>query len=156
MLANLVSCQSEPKGTFDFKPETVSLGLERIGNGRFDNPVLLTHPPDQSGRIFVVEKMGKVQTFSRDGQVSSYPFLNIVNGTNNGDLEEGLLGFAFEPNYRTNPRFYAYYIRRPGREARGRDIGREREAVLVRYTLRDQTIGAVVFMRAEDPASVAS
>ena len=28
--------------------------------------------------------------------------------------------------------------------------------VLVRYTLRDQTIGAVVFMRAEDPASVAS
>ena len=137
MLANLVSCQSEPKGTFDFKPETVSLGLERIGNGRFDNPVLLTHPPDQSGRIFVVEKMGKVQTFSRDGQVSSYPFLNIVNGTNNGDLEEGLLGFAFEPNYRTNPRFYAYYIRRPGREARGRDIGREREAVLVRYTLTD-------------------
>ena len=74
MLANLVSCQSEPKGTFDFKPETVSLGLERIGNGRFDNPVLLTHAPDQSGRIFVVEKMGKVQTFSRDGQVSSYPF----------------------------------------------------------------------------------
>ena len=69
--------------------------------------------------------------------MSSYPFLNIVNGTNNGDLEEGLLGFAFEPNYRTNPRFYAYYIRRPGREARGRDIGREREAVLVRYTLTD-------------------
>ena len=131
MLIHLISCQSEPKGTLDFKPETVSLGLERIGNGRFDNPVLLTHAPDQSGRIFVLEKMGKIQVIEPSGTVAPQPYLNLLSKVDNGDLEEGLLGLDFEPDFEQNPRLYVYYMVRP----KARPKGRARKARLSRFTL---------------------
>lgn len=145
-----LSCSQDKYTTLDFAPEKLNIELTKLeitGNNRFDTPVFVTHPADKSGRTFVLEKMGNVQVVPDRGVMSSKPYLNIVNTVNNGDLEEGLLGLAFEPDFNTNPRFYAYYVRRPGRETRGRDIGREREAVLVRYTVSDPATNYV------DPAT---
>src|SRR5262245_53007641 len=44
--------------------------------GSFDHPVLVTAPPDDRDRIFVVEQSGTVRTV-RDGVASPKPFLDI-------------------------------------------------------------------------------
>ncbi|MEC8382251.1 MAG: PQQ-dependent sugar dehydrogenase [Myxococcota bacterium] len=131
VLALLSGCQSELSERLDFDSKSVQLKLNRIGSGRFDNPVLLTHAPDKSGRIFVLEKMGKIQVIQPDGTVSPEPYLNLLNKVDNGDLEEGLLGLDFEPDFERNPRLYVYYMLRP----KVRPKGRERKAILARYTL---------------------
>jgi glucose/arabinose dehydrogenase len=121
--------------TVDFDPGPLSLSLQRLSNSRFDNPVLLTHAPDDSGRIFVLEKMGKIKVLNPDGNPVSEPYLNIIDRVDNSDLEAGLLGLAFDPKFSTQPRVYIYYISRP----KGRSSDRSREAILSRYTLANAT-----------------
>jgi glucose/arabinose dehydrogenase len=73
-----------------------------------DRPVFLTHAGDQSGRVFVVEKTGRIQIF-QDGTALSEPFLDIVQLVNSRDSERGLLGLAFHPKYAENGLFYVNY-----------------------------------------------
>ena len=73
---------------------------------RFDQPVYVTGPPRSRGRLFVVEKRGRIVSINRHGKTST--FLNI-EGRVAGNTEQGLLSVAFAPKYRKNRRFYVYY-----------------------------------------------
>ncbi|MDZ4180188.1 MAG: PQQ-dependent sugar dehydrogenase, partial [Coriobacteriia bacterium] len=91
--------------------EDVELALEPYLDG-LEQPVLLTHAGDDSGRNFIVERTGYVRIV-RDGELSPTPFLDIsaLVSTNS---ERGLLGLAFPPDYAQNGRFYINYTDRDG------------------------------------------
>ena len=70
----------------------------------------LVQPDDTSGLIFVTEQRGVIQAFpAARPQTGSHVFLDITDRVNVGGNEEGLLGLAFDPDYRENGYFYVYY-----------------------------------------------
>jgi len=93
-----------------FDPARVELGLEEIANG-FQAPVFVGHAGDGSGRVFVVEKGGRVRTL--DGSV----FLDISDRVNARGSEQGLLGLAFHPDFEQNGLLYVAYTDADGNHA---------------------------------------
>ncbi|MHC5012133.1 MAG: PQQ-dependent sugar dehydrogenase [Planctomycetota bacterium] len=85
-------------------------------NLTFQRPVFLTHAPDGTDRIFVVEQDGRIFVFPNVDSVpaaSVRTFLDLraaaggpVSRAHN---EEGLLGLAFSPDYATSGAFYVHY-----------------------------------------------
>ena len=75
-----------------------------------DSPVQVTHAPDGSGRLFIVEQGGKV-VIVKNGVLLSTPFINISERLATGG-ERGLLGIAFHPSFKTNGKFYLYFTRK--------------------------------------------
>ncbi len=71
-------------------------------------PLFITHAGDGSGEIYVVEKAGRVEV-AKDGVKRTVPFLNITDRVRSSGSEQGLLGLAFHPNYKTNGWFYVNY-----------------------------------------------
>ena len=58
-------------------------------------PVGVVNAGDGSGRLFVVEKGGRIRVIEQ-GQLLETPFLDISDAVS-GAYEQGLLGLAFEP-----------------------------------------------------------
>ncbi len=76
----------------------------------FTRPVDLQHSTDNTNRIFVVEQPGVISVFANDASASSKKvFLDISNKVDDEGNEEGLLGLAFHPKYKTNGFFYLNY-----------------------------------------------
>ena len=75
-------------------------------------PVLLTHAGDGSNRAFVLIQEGVIHVFPNDdGATKTNVFLNIRDRVRYSDKqnEEGLLGLAFHPKFKTNGEFFVYY-----------------------------------------------
>ena len=82
--------------------------LKRIGT--FDDPVLVTAPPGDERRVFVVEQTGRIRLLLGGKRVAR-PFLDLRNDVIAGG-EQGLLGLAFAPDYSRSGRFYVYFTGR--------------------------------------------
>ncbi len=84
------------------------LRLDLTASG-FHRPVLVTAPPGDTQRLFVVEQSGRIKIV-RNGSVLPTPFLNL-SGT--GQLsyggELGLLGLAFHPQFASNGHFFVFF-----------------------------------------------
>ncbi len=76
-------------------------------------PVGVTHASDGSGRLFVSDQRGLIYIL-RNGAVLPEPFLDISSRVKSDTYEEGFLGLAFHPQYRTNGQFFVYYNNRQG------------------------------------------
>jgi glucose/arabinose dehydrogenase len=63
---------------------------------------------DGSGRLFVIEKVGRIRIIE-NGQLLEAPFLDISERVGSNGNEQGLLGFAFHPQYQENGRFFVNY-----------------------------------------------
>ncbi|KAA3642971.1 MAG: glucose dehydrogenase [Chloroflexi bacterium] len=92
--------------------------------GDYDKPIDLQHPGDGSGRIFIVEQVGRINII-QFGEKLNTPFLDITGRVNDGGFEQGLLGLAFHPNYADNGYFYVNYT-----DARG-------DTVIARFSASD-------------------
>lgn len=79
--------------------------LTRIGT--FERPVLVTAPPGDTRRLFVVEQAGTVRIV-RDGEPLPTPFLDIRDKVKLLS-EPGLLSIAFAPDYASSGLFYVFY-----------------------------------------------
>jgi glucose/arabinose dehydrogenase len=79
--------------------------LARIGS--FDQPLYVTAPPGDRGRVFVVEQGGRIRVV-RSGKKLPTPFLDISGRVTAGG-EQGLLSMAFAPDYASSGLFYVYY-----------------------------------------------
>ncbi len=88
----------------------VQISIDEIVASGFDQPVQVTHAGDGSGRLFVVEKTGKIKII-KDGEVLENPFLDLSIKIATTGNEQGLLGLAFHPEYETNGFFYVDYTR---------------------------------------------
>lgn len=88
-----------------------NIQLQSILTG-LSSPVLVTNARDSSNRIFIVERSGRIKVVQPDATTAT-DFLNIstkiVTGT--GGSEQGLLGLAFHPKFKTNRKFYVNYTR---------------------------------------------
>ena len=76
--------------------------------GELTRPILVTQPPGETERLFVVEKNGFVRVL-QDGELLPDPFLDLEEESSEQGGEMGLLGLAFHPGYAENRRFYVYY-----------------------------------------------
>ncbi|MFK7804999.1 MAG: PQQ-dependent sugar dehydrogenase [Anaerolineae bacterium] len=88
-----------------------AIELEWVAGG-FAKPLLVTHAGDE--RLFVVEQQGTIRVMAADGTVGNVPFLNMIDRTNSGRNEQGLLGLTFHPNYQQNGRFFVNYTHADG------------------------------------------
>jgi glucose/arabinose dehydrogenase/uncharacterized cupredoxin-like copper-binding protein len=88
-------------------PGNPAIQLVKVVDGLAD-PVNVAAPDDGSGRLFVVERVGRIRIV-QDGQLLDEPFLDIKEFVKYDFLEQGLLGLAFHPDYAANGRFFIYY-----------------------------------------------
>jgi hypothetical protein len=86
------------------------IGKRRIGN--FSMPTYITRAPGAPRHLYVVEAGGRVRVVHR-GNPRRRPFLDIHRRVSTGG-ERGLLSIAFDPRYRRNHLFYAYYTNPAG------------------------------------------
>lgn len=76
----------------------------------FGRMVALACPDDDTGRLFLALQPGRIVVFANDRQVTAATtFLDIRGRVSDRGEEEGLLGLAFDPDYRSNGYFYVYY-----------------------------------------------
>lgn len=82
----------------------------RVASG-LTRPILVTHAPGDTSRVFIVEKRGVIRVLE-NGVLLGTAFLDIdarVTGGTTDFSEQGLLGLAFHPNYAVNGYFYVNY-----------------------------------------------
>src|SRR5215217_2178955 len=89
-------------------PGDPQIQLVDVASG-LETPVNVAFPPDDSGRIFVVEQGGTIRIVNADGRVEHDPFLDLSATTGQRLGEQGLLGLAFHPDFAENGRFYVDY-----------------------------------------------
>ena len=92
--------------------------VRTFSNLRFSRPLFITYPNDGSNRLFLVEQGGKIYVFKNQPTTRTRTvFLDLSKKVSRRSNEEGLLGLAFHPNYKTNGYFYVYYSRGSGSAA---------------------------------------
>ncbi|MGQ9548116.1 MAG: PQQ-dependent sugar dehydrogenase [Roseiflexus sp.] len=106
------AASSTPAATAPPMPQPVvawppTISLQPLAEG-FDRPLHITHAGDNSGRLFVVEQVGRIKIV-RDGQVLPEPFLDITDRVGSRANEQGLLSVAFHPRYRENGWLFVNY-----------------------------------------------
>ena len=101
---------SDGNGTAPPTAAAPGVRLKRIGT--FDNPVLVTAPPGDRRRVFVVEQTGRIRLLLGGKRVRR-PFLDLRADVIAGG-EQGLLGLAFAPDYGRSGLLYVYFTGRDG------------------------------------------
>jgi glucose/arabinose dehydrogenase len=104
-------------------PGDPAVQLVEVVDGLID-PVNVASANDGSGRLFVLERVGRIRIV-QDGELVQRPFLDVSAKVEYGHLEQGLLGLAFDPDYPANGSFYVTYT----------DYQRNGALRLVRYTV---------------------
>ncbi len=88
-----------------------SIKLTPVASG-LSSPVLITSARDGTGRMFIVEQTGRILVLD-NGTVLSTPLLDISGSVSKGG-EQGLLGLAFHPNFKSNHKFYVDFTNTSG------------------------------------------
>ncbi|HEX2257341.1 MAG TPA: PQQ-dependent sugar dehydrogenase [Afifellaceae bacterium] len=106
---------AEPGGQLPGNPQ---IALVKVADG-FNDPVGVASAGDGSGRLFVVERVGRVRVVDGDGNVQAEPFLDLTNINPLGSdvqtqfVEQGLYSIAFHPNFSENGYFFVHYASLP-------------------------------------------
>ena len=82
----------------------VQLSLRASG---LSKPIFVTSARDATGRLFIVEQGGRIKVW-KDYATYATPFLNISTQVSKGG-EQGLLGLAFHPSFKTNRKLYVNF-----------------------------------------------
>jgi cytochrome c(L) len=99
-------------------PGNPKLALVKVADG-FNDPTNVASPTDGTGRLFVVERVGRVKIVNKDGKVNPQPFLDLTkinplgSDVQTGFVEQGLYSLAFHPKFKQNGYFYVHYASLP-------------------------------------------
>jgi glucose/arabinose dehydrogenase len=93
-------------------PSRVRLQLEVVVRN-LDRPLGIAHAGDGSGRLFILEKPGRIRILRGDVLVDR-PFLDLTDRVGSSGSEQGLLGLAFHPQYADNGRLLVNYTDQDG------------------------------------------
>lgn len=88
--------------------ETVEL-INAFPNLSFSQPLDFQSPRDGSNRVFVAEKTGAILVFNNDETATEADIFLDLRGTISTLSEQGLLGFAFHPNFESNGYVFVCY-----------------------------------------------
>lgn len=97
---------AQPSGTF--KP---TVGIKSVADG-LTAPMTAASPDDGTGRLFIADQVGTIRILYANGTLLKEPFLDVSSRmVKLGPAydERGLLGFAFDPNFKNNGRLFIYY-----------------------------------------------
>jgi len=84
--------------------------IEAFPGLSFAQPVEFSAPGDNSNRIFVVEKAGRIYVIENNPPAGAARlFLDIRDRVDSSASEKGLLGLAFHPDFARNQIFYVNY-----------------------------------------------
>jgi len=119
----------------------LTVGLELVTSA-VREPTHVASAFDGSGRLFVVEKTGRI-LIVRDGRVLARPFLDIQARVGSRGSEQGLLSVAFHPRFADNGFFYVNYTDRNG------DTAIERYSVLADPDVADASSAALILSIAQ-------
>jgi glucose/arabinose dehydrogenase len=106
---------AQPGGDLPGDPQ---IAFVKVADG-FSDPINVTSAGDGSGRIFVVERVGRIKIVNPDGSVQEDPFLDLTtinplgNDVQTGFVEQGLYSVAFHPDFAENGYFYVHYASLP-------------------------------------------
>jgi glucose/arabinose dehydrogenase len=106
---------ARPPGTLPGNPQ---IALVKVADG-FNDPVNVTSAKDGTGRIFVVERVGRIRIVNQEGEVNDEPFLDLTTVNPLGNIvqhqfvEQGLYSVAFHPNFQENGHFFVHYASLP-------------------------------------------
>ena len=106
---------ARPGGNLPGEPK---IALVKVAGG-FKDPINVASAGDGSGRIFVVERVGRIQVVNKDGSVQEEPFLDLTNinplgnDVQTGFVEQGLYSVAFHPDFKDNGYFFVHYASLP-------------------------------------------
>jgi glucose/arabinose dehydrogenase len=82
----------------------------KLDSPKIDRPISVVVPPDGTARNFLVMQRGKIIILPEDqAATQAEVFLDLTDfgmEAPDGKFEEGLLGLAFHPDYKTNRKFY--------------------------------------------------
>ncbi len=137
---------AQPGGTLPGNPK---IALVKVADG-FNDPVNVTNAGDGSGRIFVIERIGRIKIVDKDGNVKSDPFLDLTsinplgNDVQTGFVEQGLYSLAFDPDFKNNGYFYVHYASLPFNG----------DGVIVRFQVDPNSPDVVTADRANETAKV--
>src|ERR1041385_4594459 len=93
---------AEPFPVLQLKPAWTNIALQR--------PLWLCETPDGTRRSFLVEQRGTILILPLDRQATKAEvFLDISDRRPYVGNEEGLLGLAFHPQFKSNGKLYLYY-----------------------------------------------
>ena len=98
-------------------PGDPKIALVKVADG-FNDPVGVASAFDGSGRIFVVERVGRIKVV-KDGKILEKPFLDLTKNTplgsevQTGFVEQGLWSVAFHPKFKENGYFFVSYSSLP-------------------------------------------
>jgi glucose/arabinose dehydrogenase len=106
-------------------PDPKSASWKVIAGG-LSEPVDMAAPHDNSGRLLIVERTGKIRIFS-NGQLQPDIFLDVNGLITTTGTEQGLLGMALDPDFNNNGYFYINYTDTHG------------DTVIARYTRAKDT-----------------
>ncbi|NND32512.1 MAG: cadherin [Saprospiraceae bacterium] len=112
-------------GLFSWTGALSQISIEEFAIN-FSQPVDIANAGDGSNRLFIVEKVGRIQVLDEDGQKGEQPFLDISSKVDSDASEEGLLGLVFHPEYQQNGYFFVYYTA---------TVNSIRDAVIERYSV---------------------
>lgn len=99
-------------------PGVPPLALVKVADG-FNDPVGVAAANDGSGRLFVVERVGRIKVVTKDGKVLPEPFLDLTktnplgSEVQTGFVEQGLWSVAFHPRFKENGHFFVHYSSLP-------------------------------------------
>jgi glucose/arabinose dehydrogenase len=91
-------------------PSAASIKLTHVAD--VPQPVLAIGAHDGTNRLFIVSKGGTIRIV-KNGTLLPTPFLDISSLVSKGS-EQGLLGLAFHPGFRTNRKLYVNYTNTSG------------------------------------------
>ncbi len=88
-----------------------AIDLQLVEDG-FVSPIGVVPIPDNSGRLIVIDQIGRLWVLDASGNKMPTPFIDLTSRMvtlSPGFDERGLLGVAFHPNYASNGRLFIYY-----------------------------------------------
>ena len=102
LLAAVSARAGQPFPALQLTPVWTNVAIER--------PLWLCEANDGSKRMFLVEQRGRILILPADpAAANAAVFLDISDRKPYVGNEEGLLGFAFHPQFKSNGKFYLYY-----------------------------------------------
>ncbi|UCC14852.1 MAG: PQQ-dependent sugar dehydrogenase [Gammaproteobacteria bacterium] len=97
-------------------PEPPAIEIESVFSAlSFERPVALLQAPGDDSRWFVVEQGGVVRTFANDPATDKASVFVDISAVVTSGGETGLLGMAFDPDFRASGEVYLSYTGNPGR-----------------------------------------
>lgn len=137
---------ARPGGTIPGAPK---LALVKVADGLRD-PTGIAVANDGSGRIFVVERVGRVRIVEKGGKLLEEPFLDLTktnplgSEVQTGFVEQGLWSIAFHPRFKENGHVFVHYSSLPFNGA----------SIVARYTVDPQSPNRITTEQANKTVKV--